>query len=214
MEFYHSDVVDKVRSRRRDGLSLRALAKEFNIPNSTISRWVKDIAIENPSVDYARKLENSYRMKHYHLVEGLKQDSFTAKVITSILYWCEGYKYPASNHLGFCNSDYAMIKVFIDLLRRGYKIDESKFRVHLQLHDTHNQKKVFEFWSKLLSIPVKQFYKPTITKRTGTMKRRNYMGTCTIKYYDVKLLWQIMGIYKGLIDKFGGVTEWSKVDVC
>lgn len=202
MQFHSSDIVAKARVKRQEGLSLRAIAREFGVSSSTISRWVKDIDYNDKSFNNARNLENSYKMKDEALVDNFEVDKTKAKVLASILYWCEGYKYPASNHVGFCNSDYNMSKTFITLLRSGYTLDESKFRVHLQIHTTHNLQSLIKFWSELLDIPASQFYKPTVTKPTGTMKRLDYKGTCTIKYYDVKILWQLMGLYQSLYNKF------------
>lgn len=36
------------------------------------------------------------------------------------------------------------------------------------------------------------------------MKRKNYMGTCTIRYYDIYLLMKITGIYEGFSKKMVG----------
>jgi len=80
-------------------------------------------------------------------------------------------------------------------LRKGFDINEEKIRVRLQLHSTHNEKKEKLFWSKMLNIPLNQFSKSTITNPNNKRKRLEYRGTCTIKYYDVKLLLQITGIY-------------------
>jgi hypothetical protein len=44
-------------------------------------------------------------------------------------------------------------------------------RVHLQLHQIHDKKEMISFWSKALNIPVKQFYKPTVTKVHNKRKR-------------------------------------------
>ena len=84
----------------------------------------------------------------------------------------------------------------MELFRKGFNIDENKLRVHLQLHNTHNKKDATNFWHNLLKINKNQFYKPTITSPGRKMKRKNYMGTCTVKYFDVKLLLNIMGIYE------------------
>ena len=87
------------------------------------------------------------------------------------------------------------------LFRLGFHPKKNKLRVSLQLHTTHNKEKIISFWSKILKIPKSQFYKPTVTKPTKNMKRINYKGTCTIRYYDIYMLLEMMGIYEGLHKK-------------
>ena len=39
------------------------------------------------------------------------------------------------------------------------------------------------------------------------MKRGGYLGTCTIKYFDVSLLLNIVGLYEAFAQKYGRVPE-------
>lgn len=214
MKFHSDDLVLKIRERRKQGISLRNLEKEFGIANTTISRWVRDIYSKEPNFLKARISELAYKSQFRPEVQQLRVDKTSARILASLLYWCEGSKYPASNQLAFSNSDATMVKTFLELLRKGFTISEKNLRVHLQLHTTHNVKAVTKFWSKLLNIGKGKFYKPTLTKPTKSMKRRNYVGTCTIKYYDVKLQLQITGIFETFASKFGEVSEWSNVQLC
>ena len=88
------------------------------------------------------------------------------------------------------------MKTFIELLRKGFKINEEKIRIRLQLHSTQDENKEIKFWSDLIEVPIRQFGKSSITIPKNKRKRREYRGTCTIKYYDVKLLLQLTGLYE------------------
>jgi len=148
-------------------------------------------------------------MQIYQALEEESKDVFkgfqfninNAKILTTILYYCEGSRYPMANYICFTNSDSEMIQLFMKLFRLGFKPDESKFRIHLQLHSTHDKVEVRKYWSNLLKIDEKQFYKPTITNPTHRMKRQNYRGTCSIRYYDFRVLHEIFGIWKYLVSK-------------
>ena len=105
-----------------------------------------------------------------------------------------------------------MMKFFVTLLRIGFDLDETKFRVHLQLHSTKNIQDSLNFWSNLLQLPSQKFWKPTITTPKNKMKREKYHGTCTLRYHDVKILFEIMGIYKNISQ--GKVAEWTKAAHC
>jgi transcriptional regulator with XRE-family HTH domain len=202
MKFYEQKIVEKARLAREKGLSLRAIEKQLGIPNSTISKWVRDIKIDNHFYKKARLLEKKSKNISAYLLKNYKIDKDKSKILLSLLYWCEGSKYPSTNCVAFSNSDYLMMKTFIELLRTGFYIDEKKIRVRLQLHSTHNESKENMFWSYLLKIPLSQFGKSTITKPKNKRKRLDYRGTCTIKYYDVKLLLNIIGIYESFGKKF------------
>ncbi len=119
------------------------------------------------------------------------------KLLVSMLYWCEGAKYPSSGELAFTSSDEQMQTVFIKLLRRAYseEIDEKKFRVVLQVPSIFNVEEVKNYWAKLLNISTNQFYKPYITKTKGNRFRKSYMGTCSLRYHDYRILLRIMGTY-------------------
>lgn len=202
MKFYESRIVEKVRAARSSGLTLRELEKRFGVSSSTISRWVRDIEVKNRQYKRARKFEVQERARFERLSLQLRMDKGTAKILASMLYWCEGSKYPASNVLTFSNSDPNLVATFLFLLREGFAVDESKFRVHLQLHTTHDPEKVSRFWSKLSGIGRKRFHKPTITEPTKKMKRGGYLGTCTLKYNDVRLLLQMIGIYESCMERW------------
>jgi hypothetical protein len=133
------------------------------------------------------------------LVGKQKLDKESKKILLALLYWSSGSKYPASNFVAFSNSDYNLVKTFLNLLRSAFPIKESKIKVHLQLYASHNAKEMIRFWSKLLKIPRAQFYNPRITK-PKRMRQRNYFGTCTVRYYNLSLLQTIMGTYQKLAD--------------
>lgn len=201
-EFYPSNIVEKARKLKIKGLSIYKIGEELGIDAGNISRWCRNIPSKNPYSRHTKNLQLKNKNEHLKILKELKINTKNAKILSAILYWCEGAKYPASNSIGFSNSDIALVKTFIELFRIGFNPAEEKFRAHLQLHTIHNKKEITSFWSNILKIPKEQFYKPTITKPTNRMKRRNYIGTCTIKYFDVNLLHQLTGIFEEFSKKF------------
>ncbi|MBI3291517.1 MAG: hypothetical protein HYZ73_01725 [Elusimicrobia bacterium] len=214
MKFYTDCIVQRVRQDSRKGVSLRRLEQKFGIPNTTISRWVRDICSSHHRFQDARTQEQIDRSAHRHFVANLRITRNDAKLLASLLYWCEGSKYPSSNFVAFSNSDSMLVKTFLELLKYGFEVDPTRVRAHLQLHTTHDLYSAIRFWSKRLDIPMKQFYKPTITRPTRRMKRRDYLGTCTVKYFDVHLLLSMEGIFESFAKKFGEVPKWLKGGVC
>jgi len=194
---FHSDsIVQKVREMKKKGISAAEISRHFNISDTTILRWCDDIPSHNPYHLYSQKLRDEAKEKSVGIVGSVSLKKESAKILASILYWCEGSKYPSSNFVAFSNSDENLVVTFLNLFRLGFRPKESKLKASLQLHTTHNKEEMTSFWSKALKIPKSQFYKPTITKPTKNMKRRDYKGTCTIRYYDVYILLEIMGIFE------------------
>jgi len=202
MKFYSSEIVAKVREERKKGFSLRKLEKQFHIANTTISLWVRDVDSKEPAFILARKREKEWREKSAKVGSKYKINQINAQILVSILYWCEGSKYPTTNNVSFANSDSNLVKTYLELLRIAFPINENKLRARLQVHTTHDYQEILDYWSKLLRIPKEKFEKPTITAPTKNMKRQNYKGTCTIKYYDVKLQLNIMGLYEAFASRF------------
>jgi len=104
--------------------------------------------------------------------------------LLAMLYWAEGSKDPRSG-LIFVNTDPELMLLFITLLRKCFAIDEKRIHIRLHLHYYHRPKEVIEYWSKLLSVPIEQFGKLYLKRRSETKKfRQNFMGICFIQYGD------------------------------
>lgn len=190
--------------RKQEGYSFAHLQKLTGIPATTIRNWCAgdflgtrwDILLKSNE----RKRQQIRKSEHSTVDLLTNIDKNTAKVFTALLYWCEGYKYPASNKMGFTNADPQLLKCFITLLRKSFDLDEAKFKVHLQIHDTHDFNKLKIFWSELLKIPPAQFMKPTVTKPKGGKHKKEYLGTCTVRYADFRIMLKLMGISEALIN--------------
>jgi hypothetical protein len=201
-KFYQNDIVEKARKLRESKESIGQIAKRLSIGKTTISRWCEDIVLDDNQYQLrARKEHENAKTKGASVARNIKINSRTARLFASILYWCEGSKYPSSNFIAFANSDVGLVVTFLELFRIGYNPKEDKIRVSLQLHTTHNETEMTAFWSNKLKISKNQFYKTTFTNPTKNMKRKNYKGTCTIRYYDVSLLLEITGAFEAFSRK-------------
>lgn len=201
MKFYSNNIVDEVRFLKKQGVNTSKIVKKFGITRDTVLRWCTDIYSGNKYHLKNSKIREAFKQKGRKNLTKVNINKKNAKLFSALLYWCEGYKYPGCNYIGFVNSDFDLIKTFIKLLRRGFNLKEEKFRVQLQLHTTHDKKEITHFWSELLKIPEKNFQKPTITSPSNKMKRKDYRGTCSIRYYDFGVYNEVVGIYEGFLNK-------------
>ena len=211
MKFHSSDLAEAARDLRKSGSSFVKIAEKLRINEKVVARWCYDVPSQSKS--HLRAKQRREKLTN----EAVAGNQFeitpsTARILAATIYWAEGGKYPQTSAVSFCNSDPELVLFFARLIRIGFNLDESKFRVHLQIHSNQNQQETFTFWSKLLDVPENRFWKPTITSPTNRMKRLDYKGTCTLRYHDCDLLLIITGIYKNLTN--GKVAEWPKAAHC
>lgn len=116
------------------------------------------------------------------------------KALLAMLYWGEGGK--TIGPMKFTNTDPELVLLFLNLLRRHYRVDEGRLRIGLQIHPYHNEKELVEFWSTRLSIPVSQFWKVYIKQRSGKRKeyRRNFYGICNLHYSSTAIQRELMAL--------------------
>jgi len=204
MSVYSNRIIQKARKLRKQNFSYREIGKILNVPDTAVGRWC--FKIKAGKGHFLREIKRNQKIRReitkkeraFIKAKANKINQGEAKLLAALLYWCEGSKYPTASRVDFVNSDERMMKTFIFLLRKGFNLNEKKFRVHLQIHDTHNFEKIKQLWSKLLGIPEKQFLKPTITKPTGKRHRDNYNGTCTLRYHDYRISLRLIAIYENL----------------
>ncbi len=214
MRKYQDKDLEKAQNlRTKYHYSFTKLQEITGIPATTIRNWCKH---DNSSTRWDTLLKtyerrrNDIKTSEKDIIKNFKIfDKTTAKILVSIIYWCEGSKYPSTNKLDMTNSDPLLLQLFIRLLRISFPLNEAKFRVKLQIHSTQNFNEISKYWSNLLKIPTSQFIKPTITIPRGKKYRKDYMGTCTIRYSDYKIQLKVIGIYEQfdkIINIPGGVA--------
>lgn len=86
-------------------------------------------------------------------------------------------------------------------MRKSYSLDESKWRIILQIHSDQDYPVLKEYWSKLLKIDKKYFYKPTITVSSGKKHRNIYKGTCSVRYANYQIQLRLIGIFDEFLRK-------------
>lgn len=202
----------KVRDLRQDNLSIDTISKSVGVPRSTLFQWVRDSRMTpirtseeklshlrsiRPLATLAikRKREERIAAIQEKINEEIKLYDYNRpellQSMLSMLYWAEGSK--GRGTLDFANTSPDLALLYITLLRKCYKIDESKFHLRIHLHPYHDVEKTRLFWSNLLKIPLKQIGKIYIKKRSGTKKfRENFAGICFIRYYSENLRYEVL----------------------
>lgn len=108
------------------------------------------------------------------------------KLLCAMIYYCEGRKDVRSG-INFVNSDPGMIRAFLGLLRKSYKLDEKRLRGCVHVHSYHDIDEQLKFWSETCKIPVQQFIKSFQKPHSGLRKKEGYQGCVSVRYCDVKI---------------------------
>ena len=220
---YSKEEKEKVRQAILSGKSYNEITEFLGVPKSTISTWfgktlkkpmnrgamLKHLAeIRKLS---AIKVRNKWKKirddEDKNIAEFVKKELPTYpfdnmgfyKSMLSMLYWAEGAKHEGACGLKFVNTDPLLMNLYITLLRKCYNIDEKKLKVRVHVHYYHSIKKVKKFWSENLNIPLNQFGKIYIKKRSKTKKfRKNFVGICFVYYGNSRIRKEVMEIARKL----------------
>jgi len=208
-----TELLNKAIKLRQQGHSFREIGEHFNISKSTASLWLRDvkmsakgkIRLQKRCDDGREKGAITNRKKRREIWQKMADKTVVfkkdladygpkyLKTLLAMLYWGEGYKNGRS--LVFMNSDSEMVKVYLFLLRKSFKINESKLKAVIHLHEYHNQTEMINYWANIMDISKKQI---TIYKKghTGIRKKDNYRGCVSVRCYNSLIVDEILLIIK------------------
>lgn len=213
--FYDKAIKKKAEKLRSERKSYREITKLLEIPKSTLSEWlgkkypglfnrkaqllhlarVRPLAIAAKKAVAIRQKAALREKVHREISAYPWRQTGFLKSILAALYWAEGAKHKGVSGLKFVNTDPKLALFYITLLRKCYKLDEAKFRIRVHLHYYHNITAARNFWSELLQIPLGQFGRIYIKKRSKTKRfRQNFKGICLISYLDSAIRKELLEI--------------------
>jgi hypothetical protein len=206
------DKKEEAKKLRRQGHSYREISKLLNIAKSTASIWTRQEKISPLgqkrmynmlifSQIKARGIALNKKNKRLDRLEydcpvlkkQVKYKENDLKIFLALLYWAEGAK--RERRLVFMNSDPDMVRIYLGLLRKSFKIKEEKISAVLHLHDYHDPTAMISFWSKISGIDKKKISVYN-KKHSGLRRREDYKGCLSVRYSDFRILDEIMLIIK------------------
>ncbi|KKR13626.1 MAG: hypothetical protein UT42_C0043G0007 [Candidatus Falkowbacteria bacterium GW2011_GWA2_39_24] len=204
-----AELLKKGIALRQKGYSLREISELLHVAKSTTSLWFRQVQISRSGktrlkniADQARQKASQTckrkRLQRWQKVadrtmvfeKGLVNYNIDqCKLILAMLYWGEGYKNGRS--VTFMNSDPNMIKIYLFLFRKCFKINKDKLRAVIHLHEYHDQIKMIDYWSKITHIG-KDKIKIYKKEHTGIRKKENYPGCISIRYNNAVIFDEVM----------------------
>lgn len=213
---------------RKRGYSYPMIENRIKVSRSTLSGWLSTLLLSELArekiVDRKRKnlqklrlravkvLRNKYealRLKSTQEVEmefdSIVFNTYIKEALLAMLYLGEGFKKIRSS-VGLGNSSPQIVKIFVQLLREIYKVDEAKLRCYLFLRYNQSVEIETRFWSAQLSIPPSQFRKAHLDKRTlGKKTWPNYHGVCAVYCYSAEIEKRLTALQQVVVKKLLGV---------
>ncbi len=204
---------------RKQGYSLYEISIKLGISKGTASLWLKNTQLSDWAQKRIQKRRNEGSLKsqitlnertHKRLteaqdfarktLENMPETMNNSRLYCALLYWCEGEKSKNDKSLFFTNSDPSLVRSFLKHLRKGYAVEELKFRVCVHLHNYHDPDKQLIFWSKVTTIPLVQFTKPYLKKNSGKNIRIGYAGCASVRYHDVRIARQVHAVARAFLE--------------
>ena len=203
------------------------IARQLNVAPSSVSVWVRDIALTPEQQETLRMMNPAYNRQlsgRTVLVERRRAERLAAQnegrrlakvgeplhAAGCMLYWAEGAK--SRNVVRFSNSDPEMVRLFVRFLRTYFDVADEHVRVTCYLFADHveRQKEVEQFWLDTLELPRSSLCKSIVNvySKHSQKKRRNKLpyGTCRVAVSRTAV---VQSIY-GAIQEYAGINrvEW------
>lgn len=216
------DLREKAVAMRKQGYSYGDIRESLGVPKSTLSNWVKDIALDEEHASALRRRNQSGVFRRAEsrkattrlqreriraeaeaeIGELTERDLFIAGVVA---YWAEGVKakpWYDKSRVEFINSDAAMVTLFLRWLELlGIPKQDLSFRIHI--HESADIVLAHEFWSGIVEVPSAKFEKPVLKRHKPKTIRKNvddfYVGCLRIRVRrPARLYRQIEGWFRGI----------------
>ena len=164
---------------RREGESIKEIAKMLGVSSGSVSKWTCDVELTEAQRDYLRsrqiasgqrgrmmgaEMNRAKRLERMRIAEIeaaakiqklSKQDLF---YIGLGLYWGEGSKAKGSS-LAITNSDPKVISLMIRWFEECFGLPKDRFRPRIFISDVHRNRSeiILNFWTQITGIPRSQF---------------------------------------------------------
>lgn len=215
---------EKAVALRQRGWSYPMITKKLGVPKATLSCWFKGLIPSKYASDKIKKRRQKNVMamqKKARAIHRIKWEkrinniyasadesvgritprTYLYDVMLSMLHLCEGSK--RIDLVEFANSNTEIVRLYIFLLQKVFKVRRSDMKVYLHLRSDQDTNRENEYWAKITHIPIQNFKKSQFDKRTlGKKTRIGYHGVCTIQIIDTAKGRWIQDYSRLLIQRF------------
>jgi hypothetical protein len=204
MPFLLKNTIEEIIYNRKKGFSVPELSRMFGVSKSTVLRHVKGIDIlpeykqrwldrRNASQIISERQQVLAKNKAKWLMGELNDQSLA--LIAAALYWAEG----AKKDFSLTNSDPEMIRVFVIILKKIFKIKSEEIKISIRLYDDLIIEDAINFWSGIVGVDLHN--NVSINILNGKKKGKLKFGMCRVRVKKAGLLFKtIFAINKRVVE--------------
>ena len=202
------------RLRRKEGESIKGIARVLGVAVSSVGRWVADIELtpeqlgalraRNPAFNGQRSGARTRSLRARELRRKAQEEGRIAArhadadhAAACMLFWAEGSK--ARNVVQLSNSDPEMVVWFLAFVRRYFGVPDEKVRIQCNLHadDETEVRRIEDFWLNRLGLSRVNLTKSIVNSvsRSSLGKRRRLLpyGTCRLTICSTPIVQHLYG---------------------
>jgi hypothetical protein len=218
--FVHAgETQQRARQLRSEGRSIKAIARELHIAQSTASVWVRDVPLSPEQRERLARLTDRQRAGLRTQVQKAREARLDAqelgRMIARIdeplhqagcmLFWAEGSK--ARNRVTFTNADDGMMTFFVRFLRVLFDVSDEKITLSINcfLGNGKTLAEIEAWWLERLELPASCLRKATVNRASSASKAvRNPLihGTARITVHSTELVQSI----------YGAIQEYARIE--
>lgn len=213
----------QARQLRKNGQSIKDIARKLEVSQSTVSNWCCDIKLSQNQIDKLIKSKEKkitagrlkgalvQRMKKINAMQRAEKQAEALKNLSTqeffiaglAFYLAEGTK--TSGVVQFTNSDPRMVNFMLRWFRKFYNVAARDIRCSILINVAQRgrENKVRRFWQKYLKIPPASFTKTRYIKskqRKIYTNQNSYFGTFNFRVRkSTKLLYLINALTSRLL---------------
>jgi hypothetical protein len=200
---------------RKQGWSIKKIASHVNVAKSSVSVWVRDIALTEEQKlgleqnvrkgvlkSIQTKIKNCREIRNKYQSEGKEhaKNLNPLHLAGCMLYWAEGGK--DKNTVAFSNSDINMVRFFKRFMDGCYELAPEDYRIHCNFYtDIHTQEDVEQYWLQQLDLPRSCLRKSTVNYHSrysqNKKKAKSEYGVCKLVVHKTKIVQHIFGAIQG-----------------
>ena len=180
---------------RKLGLSYGEILKRVSVSKSSLSLWLKNVALVKRQRQRLIKKKLAGMKKGWEARRATRINSIKEIIASSIkeiggisnrelwligaaLYWGEGSKEKNSSPgcgVRFSNSDPAMIKFFLRWLMEIIKVPKENIYFEIYIHDNYRNRleEIARYWSEITDFPANSFERTYFKKNKISTNRKN-----------------------------------------
>lgn len=191
---------------RRQGKSIKEVAKQLGVSSGSVGSWVRDITLTHKqrlrlherwvSAGFRGRIkgaEANKAKKQERINSAEKEAKLKIKELTKDnlfflglgLYWGEGSKSELSKSLAVTNSDPRVIQMAMRWFTDCFSVEKSRFMPQVFISSTHKKREeiILRFWVRALRLPRKQFRKTVFLEKGKKVYENHnmYYGVLTLR---------------------------------